>query len=198
MALGHRDSAETVLRSVVSVGFAFIDNGSSPLEGLMGNVIVGIGRDALHRFYVIQHDPRAALPALRPLERISGSKGAAIPQGEVRRRLLARIEDPSVPLGIRFEALQSLSISSCTNVRELVLGPGAEVTDALGRARRTVARYPSERALLDLQARIPGQLGDPEPSNPVQALAISSATVAGTVLQNPRLAACTRLLVSRW
>ena len=29
---------------------------------------------------------------------------------------------------------------------------------------------------------------------PLQALAVSSATVAGTVLRNPRLAACTRIV----
>jgi hypothetical protein len=36
---------------------------------------------------------------------------------DTRRRLLARIEDPAVPLSERFDGLRDVSLASCTNVR---------------------------------------------------------------------------------
>jgi len=201
MAIGQRDSAEMVLRSIVSYGFALIDNGSTSIEGLIGGVIVGVGRDALQRFYVIQHDPRASLPALAPMAKsvVSAERAGTEPAAEeLRRQLLARLADPAVPLTERFDGLQSLSIASCTNVRELLFGPRSEVVDAVDRARRTIARFPSERALVDLQTRLPALSGSYGPLNPFQSLAASAAGVAGVVTQNPRLVTCTRILTGGW
>jgi hypothetical protein len=114
---------------------------------------------------------------------------------ESRHALLARIEDPTLPLGVRFDGLQSLYATSCTNVRELLLGPRADVRGVLQRARTSLARYPSEQALVDLQTRRLTATSDAPPPNPIQSLAVSSATVAGVVLHNPRLASCTRILI---
>jgi hypothetical protein len=200
MAIGQRDSAEAVLRSIVSFGFAFIDNGTSGLEELIGTVIVGIGRDALQRFYVIQHDPRAVLPALAPPPRDVGSsfnRGAPKTADDLQRRLLANIEDPAVPLGVRYESVQMLSATSCTSVRGLLFGPSAEAMRIAERARHSLARYPSEVALVELLTR-PSYPGRELSSNPFQALALSSASVAAVVLQNPRLVACTRIFTGGW
>jgi hypothetical protein len=197
MALGQRDSAEAVLRSIVSFGFTFIDNGTSGLEEVIGSVIVGIGRDALQRFYVIQHDPRAGSPALaRPSRNMVSSFERTIPRTahDLQRRLLTNIEDPGAPLGVRFQSLQMLSGTSCTNVRELLFGPSAEARQVVQRARHTLARYPSEVALVELLTRPLYSSPRVSSPNPFQALAVSAASVAGTVLQNPRLASCTRIL----
>jgi hypothetical protein len=201
MALGETVAAETVLRSIMSYGFAFIDNGTSGIEDMLGVMFVNIGRDALRRFYVIQHDPRSELPALPPPAR----GGVYMARGDVpssaaeaRRQLIARIEDPAVPSGLRFDGLQSLSATSCTNVRELLLGPNSDVRDVRSRARHTLARHPSEQALVDLKNRPLMSAPDVSSPNPLQSLAVSAATVAGTVLQNPRLVSCTRLLGERW
>ena len=64
MAIGQPARAEEVLRSVISFGLVLIDNGSTSMDELIGTVIAAIGRDGLQRFYVIEHDPRASLPAL--------------------------------------------------------------------------------------------------------------------------------------
>ena len=200
MALGQRDSAEAVLRSIVSFGFTFVDNGTSGIEELIGTVIVGIGRDALQRFYVIQRDPRAILPALAPPAREVGSsfdRGAPKTDDDLRRRLLADIENPAVPLGVRYESLQMLSATSCTSVRGLLFGPSAEAMRIAERARHSLARYPSEVALVELLTR-PSYPGRELSSNPLQTLALSSASVAGVVLQNPRLVSCTRILSGGW
>lgn len=204
MAIGQPQEAERTLRSIVSFGFTMIDNGTSAMDELIGEVIVGIGRDALQRFYVLERDPRATLPALQAPVRLSGPSAserrarAQLPVDEARRRLLERINDPAVPRGERFEGMQQLSVSSCTNVRELMFGPRADVTDALARARHSLARYPSERALVDLSARSLSVTNSQPWTGLLQALAVSSASVSGTVLHNPRLAACTRMLTFNW
>jgi hypothetical protein len=201
MALGQRDSAEAVLRSIVSFGFTFIDNGTSGLEELIDTVIVGIGRDALQRFYVIQHDPRAVLPALAPPSRdvvSSFDRGTPKTADDLQRRLLANIEDPAVPLGVRYESLRMLSGTSCTSVRGLLFGPTAEARQVVERARHSLARYPSEVALVELLTRPPYLSPDISSPNPFQTVALSSASVAGVVLHNPRLVSCTRILTGGW
>jgi len=201
MALGQRDSAEAVLRSIVSFGFTFIDNGTSGLEEVIGSVVVAIGRDALQRFYVIQRDPRATSPALmRPSRDAASSFDGTVPRSadDVRRRLLANIEDPAVALGVRFESLRMLGGTSCTNVRELLFGQSAETRQVVERARHSLARYPSEVALVELLTRPSYATPEASSPNPIRALAVSSASVAGVVLQNPRLVSCTRILTGGW
>jgi hypothetical protein len=201
MAIGQRDSAEAVLRSIVSFGFVMIDNSTNLMDELIGNIMVGIGRDGLRRFYVITHDPRANAPALAQPDNalylhLPAKTSTPRPSyDEVRRQLIAQSADPSVARGERFETLRQLSVSSCTNVRELMFGQRTDVTDAIRNARSTLARYPSEQALVDLLSRPPEPGKSDVQYDPIQALAVSSATVAGVVLRNPSLASCTRLVV---
>ncbi len=189
MAIGQRDSAETILRSVVSVGFALIDNGTSIIDEMIGAQIVGIGRDGLQRYFVITHDPRASSAAVPPpprLERSSGIGRGDTPRNtdETRRRLIAIVDDPSARRAERYEALQALAVSSCTSVRQLLFGRSPDADAAFSRARRNLARFPSEQALVDLVDR---------PVDPVKlgsGLAVSAATVAGAVLHQPLFATC--------
>src|SRR5450759_5940407 len=60
LALGQRAEAEAALKSIIGFGFAIIDNGTFAIDGLIGRVIVGIGRDALERFYTLTGNLRAA------------------------------------------------------------------------------------------------------------------------------------------
>lgn len=201
MAIGHRDSAEAVLRSIISFGYAFIDNGPGIIDEMIGTVIVGVGRDGLQRYYAIQGDPRAGMAALRPPPKsaylAASRRTGRATADEVQQRLIARLEDPSVPRGERFEIARMLSAGSCTTVHDLLFGPRAQVLDAIERARRSLPRYASERALMKLQTQpfdVP--MGNMS-SHPFQTLAGSAASVAGTVLRNPRLESCT-LLLTGW
>ena len=201
MSVGQRDSAEIVLRSIVSFGFALIDNGPGLIDEMIGTVIVGTGRDALQRYYVIQHDGRASLPALQAPSREmiarADSRSGRPSADEVRERMLIRLADPRVPRGERLRMTRALSLGSCTSVRDLLLGPRAEVIDAIARARLALPRYASERAFLDLQTRPLGTAKIVETSGPFQTLAVSAASVPGMVFGNPRLEACTLLLTGR-
>ncbi len=194
MSIGQRDSAEAVLRSIVSVGFAMTDNGHNNLDSFMGNVIVAVGRDALGRFYRITDDPRALLPPFGQQQKPASAVPSRLSMDEMRRFLIDETGNPNEYLGMRYEALRLLSAASCTNVRELMFGNGADVDAAIRSARAQLARYPSERALVDLVAQLPQPRADELKYDPIGALAVSSATVAGTVLRNPRLAACTAMV----
>ena len=201
MAIGQRDSAETILRSIISVGFAEIDNGSTFLEQLMGAINVGIGRDALRRFYLITGDARAGASALNPpLTESLNPPNVFDPlatRADIRQQLIARSANPTLHRAERYESLYLLSQSSCTNVRELLFGTRTDVTDAFHAARRNLARYPSEQAMVDLIGRSGAALPADLLTNPLEKFAVSTATVAGAVLGNPRLAACTRIVLAK-
>jgi hypothetical protein len=199
MAVGQPGKAEEVLRSIVSFGFALIDNGTTTMDELIGTVDVGIGRDALRRFYVIEHDPRANLPQLAALtSRSFQARRAPMPgrptSGALRRQLLATLADPAAPRPERFEAVSQLTLLQCTSARGMLFGQPDDVRDAIERAGGSLARYPSERALVELGTRLPSAEWMSRMIRPGQSLYVSPAIVAGAVLQNPRLGACTLLL----
>lgn len=196
LATGQRDSAETILRSILSVGFALIDDGPMVVDRVIGNEVVGIGRDALRRFFTMTNDPRANSPAVaKPVSATSqrAPSDAEPSVDEMRKTLIARSMDPARSRAERFETLNMLSASSCTNVPELLFGRRPDVTAAFQHARQSLARYPSEQALLDLLSRQP----TPDLAKawgPVEYMAVSTASVAGVVLNNPRLASCSRIV----
>jgi len=198
LAIGQPRDAEFALQSIVSVGFAYIDNGTSSVDALVGAIIINTGRDALEDLYMIEQDPRAS--QLAKVFSYAGPGRVAretdyqpMPAEEARRRLLARLEDPGAPRPERFESIRALSMLSCSNVRDLMVGPRAEVRDAITRARRTLARFPSEEALIDLETRLPSAVPG-TPAGAFGSLVTSAATAPGIILGNPRLAACTRVL----
>ena len=199
LAIGQRDSAETILRSILSVGLAMIDNGTSAMDEMMGTMVVGVGRDALQQFYAITKDPRALTEALARKPRLrtpTERDGPPLTPEDLRRRLIATVGDRRIPMGERYESLELLSRASCTNVTELMFGPREDVRKALDAARTSLARFPSERALVDVTTRMRQPTLDEVSWNPITELATSAATVPGAVLRNPRLAACTRMLAS--
>jgi hypothetical protein len=203
LAVGQRAEAEAALRSIIGFGFAIIDNGTFAIDGLIGQVIVGIGRDALERFYTITGDPRAAAVVAA---RVAVGNGPVLPRSNqpkmefMREQLMKSAQNPAEPRTIRYNALQALSLSSCTNVRELVFGMGSDVRQTYDLAARDLARFPSERAVLDLALQTterPGTAGTNAniPTGGVAVrLLIGASTVAGKVLDNPRMPFCTRLI----
>jgi hypothetical protein len=186
-----------VLRSIVSFGFALIDDGTEVIDEVVGTTIVGIGRDALLQFYVLERNAPVSMPELyAPARKWTVQADANLSADDVRRRLLARLAHPEASRGERFELARALTVSTCTNVRDLLLGPRAEVRDALERMRRT-PRYASERALVDLQTRQLPAAGGYLTRGPIQTLAVSAASVPGILTGNDRLERCT-LLLTGW
>jgi hypothetical protein len=193
MAQGEPKRAEHALRAVVSFGFMLLDNGTTAIEGLIGRVIVGIGRDGLHAFYTITGDAeRAAMTA--PLAE-AGARGRATIGARTEAEQIAIAGDPTMPRTIRLESLHALAYSSCTSVRSVLFGPSADAIAAFDDARRTLARFPSERALLDMLQDLPNRPPDDPVFTPISpGVLLGAATVASTVTGNPRFQTCTMLL----
>ena len=82
--------------------------------------------------------------------------------------------------------------------RELLFGPHADLRGVLARAPQTLARYPSERALIELQTRPLVLTGYYPSAGLISSTAMSVASVAGIVLNNPRLPQCTAMLMGNW
>jgi hypothetical protein len=96
--------------------------------------------------------------------------------------------------------LELLQSSTCTNARELLFGQRAEVSDAFRRAKIDLARFPSQQALIDLIQR--SSETDPIEglvyATPVRRFLYGTSSIAGAVLHNPRLAACTWKASEGW
>jgi hypothetical protein len=112
----------------------------------------------------------------------------------VRTRLLANASNPDAARTLRLESLRQLSFSTCGSARGMLFGQTAEVDAAFAEARRTLARYPSEQAFIDLLYEAPARVPVGATSKLSDRLLIGAATVTGMLLDNPRVASCTRIL----
>lgn len=197
---GRRDSAVFALRATISFGHVMADHSPFIIDQLIGNVVTGIGRTALGQLYTITGDPRGAeLDAAAPAQKSAGRFYGALPReireinegtlAEKRERLITIATTPSFSQPVRTEALRSLALSSCTNIGELLMGPNASVRAAFDKAR-DLARYPSERAVVDLIEnslnRTPPPTGARDPLN----FAMWAEVGARIYFFNPRLSTC--------
>lgn len=204
VAMHEPERAEAALRSVVGFGFALIDNGSSAIDGLIGRVIVGIGRNGWEQFasngrtYPFGYDPSAPETKLKN-SNWGDPRGIRISAEDLRRRLLNDVSDATLPRTLRFEQLSQLSVSSCSSIPGMVFGPDQEMRDAFATAATTLARFPSEKAQLELILDETNRVPDVMPwLNPVSQLIVGSGVVAATVTGNERLAACTKIAIGYW
>lgn len=198
LASGNPAEAERVLRTIVSFGFTFIDQGVTAVDAMVGRMVVDIGRDGLYHLYLqtgrgeladrVAPPPQTMKPATR-------SRTAPVDLEQARARVLAVITDVRAPRPLRLEALEILSYGgSCGGVRAMLTGPSDELRSALAAARASMARYPSEQALFDLIERTMYQ--GPQLSRDagvVGRVASGTAEVLSAVTGNARIATCTRL-----
>lgn len=200
VASGQPARAEAALRSIVSFGFALLDNGANSYDALVGRVIADIGRDGLRQFYMVTGNGN--MMALT--ERVGNTNATdannarvMIPLAERQARLLADARNPALPRALRFESLRSLSFATCGSVKGVLQGPSDDVRAAFEDASRTLARYPSERAYLELLMEMPGRMppnvGERRGLSPWALAGAATSAVAGVVLQNPRIEACSRV-----
>jgi hypothetical protein len=117
----------------------------------------------------------------------------------LRARLLKEVNDPNVPRAWRFESLRTLSLLSCGNVREVLFGANQDTRDAFQNAKRSLARYPSEQAYVDLLYHVTEHIPeDVDVKFGPERFIVGAASVASVVLNNPRVAACARMAMLRY
>ena len=204
LAHGQRDSAETALREGLSFGFALVDGGNTLIEALIGVVIVSIARTDLVRFYALTGNPAGArLQAKWDSVRTAQDQvlesdpyGPALNVNDprsMRRVFIGTSSDRRKLRGLRVEMLNILGFGPCTNVKELVFGPDTDMRNAFDRARRDLARFPSERSLLDMQYQSADRpVGPFLTPGLAQRVLGGAADVAGAVLRNRRIPTCVR------
>ena len=174
-----------------------MDNATSTVDAVLGRVIANTGGDGLVQLYTILMKEDLMMAARTPKEFPANDASRARQRTDarvLRARLLSEANNIDLPRGIRFESLRSLSMSSCSNVREVLMGPSPDVRDAFRNAKVSLARFPSEQAYLDLVFRTTERV--PEDAGVMLAperFIVGAAAVAGVVLNNPRVEACTRM-----
>jgi hypothetical protein len=213
LAHGQRDSAEAALREGLSFGFAMVDDGNWLAEALIGTVVVGIARTDLQRFYALTGNPAGArlqarydsIRAAQDQALGSDAEGSTVNINDLRsmRRVLVETTlDRRELRGLRLEMLLNLlGVAPCTNVKEMVFGPDADVRNAFDRARTDLARFPSEQSLLDMlyrSAERPPRFKDFKDSGVIVGVGPrilgGVADVAGALLRNRRIPTCARWL----
>ncbi|MDQ8155467.1 MAG: hypothetical protein P3B98_12480 [Gemmatimonadota bacterium] len=204
LATGNVREAEAVLTRTIGFGFVFIDNATNLIDVLIGRVIVGIGRSGLEDLYRVTRDPRLAdvVAAGREVKLPPGLRRTSLlSPSEAREMALSNANNASLQRAVRLESLNLLAQSTCTNPRELVLGPGRDVRDAYAKASRELARFPGERALLDLMLDSPNRpvdIGNAGRMDPVSRVVVGTSTIASLIFNNPRMSYCTRIVMGNW
>jgi hypothetical protein len=193
-AEGRRDSAEVILRAIVTYGFQVSDNASFAVDQLSGQALVALGRDALQRFYAMRGDPRseAINSDMRRASRQHwlNSLPSSLADFNARRVEVNRAAlEPAIPPGIRNELLITVARMSCGDGRELAFGMRQETRDIFERARRDFARYSSERSLIDVIERN-NEIPVSAAVGPTELGALSTLDLLGRIYFNPRLAGC--------
>jgi len=210
LSQGRRAEAERVLRETVSFGLQLVDHGRFAIDALVGVVIAGLGRHALIQYYTLTGRPEAS--ALRDAlaawqARYDSATGAdaelarvgRMNPRQIRRYTFALPWDRSLPIGLRMEQVSQAGLAPCTDLQEIVFGPAPDVRDVFARARRDIARFPSDSALIDLMERdaergppIDYDVWGPEWARrgPLKALFFGALRGTGRLLGSPRLARC--------
>lgn len=201
LASGNSAEAERVLRTTVSFGFTFVDQGVTALDAMVGRMVVDIARDGLYHLY-LQTGRRELADRVAPLPpRATRVPLVRTPMVDVdisRARTIALINDVRIPRSLRMQALETMSYGgSCSGVRSMLTGPSDELRRTLISARASMARFPSEQAFFDLIERTmydgPQVAQATRDAGMVGRVASGTAAVLSALSGNPRIAACTRL-----
>jgi hypothetical protein len=198
LAEGRRDSAEAVLRAIVSYGFQIADNANFALDEWTGGAIVRTGREGLLKFYALTNDPRAAEIDAQMRRAASvvppqASYGRERDFNLRRESLIEAAQNTEMPRGTRVELLRSVALSSCGDGRALVFGMRPETRAIFERARQDFARYPGERAVIDLmqssaEGRVAASFGRFASAD--EGGILTAMDLVGRLYFNPRLATC--------
>lgn len=203
--------AEAALRTVLSVGFLLIDNGMSVMDALTGRLVVNTAREGLEQLYAVSGSQGMVANGAALVKGTRTSKGmirdrrAGQTFERIRAQQLLDIRNPALPRSLRFNQLDALQWSSCASLREVFLGPPADVQAASAYALRELARTPAEREYVRLVTRtlargpyVPRAFASSGgiPHGPLEILgATGVAQIVSTITGNPRVTTCTRAML---
>lgn len=193
-AIGQPARAEEALRTIVSFGFAMVDNGIWFLDAMAGRIAVERGRSALRELGLLHGDARLVALAA-PFSSKSGV--SRVPFAERVENATRDLTDATLPRSFRFEQYSLLRYSTCSTMRGTILGLSDQEEAAVEEARRTLPRFESERGVLDyMDRRFDASIRAIPPGGALRAIVQGAAEVTSAVTGNPRIAACTRMASS--
>lgn len=154
--LARHDSigAERTLRHALTVGFALIDVGTSAVDALAGATLIDLARDGLQQLH--SPDSPAATINRTALTRTRTSfvesmltQAPATPTRQLRHELADAVADSTLPRVLRLQALQSLVLTTCDQLRTVLLGPDDTIRGAARAARQTLSQAPADHGFFD-------------------------------------------------
>jgi hypothetical protein len=197
-SIGDPGRAEQVLRSVVSLGFIFIDDGFSALDALTGRMIVEVGRDGLQQLYHTGYhrDQLASVEWSAPPTRQPNATTRGKWVAQLQTDAIAHLDDPSLPRTVRLADLEHLRWAGCSSLPMVLFGPPSNVEEAVARARPSLARTDAERAYLDLLEH-GFEHGPPQENRGRFAFSVlqGAASLTSAATGNPRIAGCTNAIM---
>ena len=157
---GRRDSAEYVLRGIISFGAAVVENAPLLIDQFAGTAALATGRTALIRYFTLIGDSRGATLAAETEAAVAGYTRPAVLDpisradfAEMRRRMVAIVNARELPRALRIEMLMQLKSTSCQSFRHVAFGEDDLARTSAEALKAELARFPSERALIDLMAK---------------------------------------------
>lgn len=191
---GRGVEAEQNLRDVMSLGFLLVDQPPLIIDNLVGLVIVGLAGEGLQSVYrATGRTPEAEDLAWA---RAGAARAAELAQSgdlapelhELVGKLPARVNDPALPRGIRWEAFGSFNtIAPCMNPHWIVFGLGHDYQEWVEQSRASLVRFPGDEELFRLlgQGWIGTRGGDDKVRMPARLLGLTlgGASAPGSCLR---------------
>ncbi|WP_291159354.1 hypothetical protein [Gemmatimonas sp. UBA7669] len=191
-------AAESALRTIVSLGFVFLDNPSSPKDQFDARLMINIGRNQLSQLLRLRGAlPRSSSQVDASRNAIGEKEGAFESPATTVTQFSDALLDSGMPRGVRAMNLRYQPLVSCLSNSRKLFGPTAEDRAILAHVRSQLALSATEQRLLSssLEAQ---DAGEPSFSNPARGLVYGMAKVASVITGNPRLAICATRGDWRW
>jgi hypothetical protein len=207
-SIGQSDSARAILQRGMGFARAFATTaGAYSIH--TSYALVRITEAAIAAHDSVFGNPDAErLRAIRDSLRIGedafvASSANAVRQGvgaaAVRAQALRSLRNQQLPASSRFEQLFSVSMTQCTSLSEVLFGPSPELRAAFLYARDSVARFESERRVVEMITRAPDGFADSqwaERGAPIQIVG-RMMHFTGRLLGSRRVQGCAQLLGDR-
>ncbi|WP_156798911.1 hypothetical protein [Gemmatimonas aurantiaca] len=206
LAMHDSLAAERTLRRTLMVGFAIIDVGTGAMDALAGATLVDMARDGLQQLRA-PDSPAASMnrtslarPRMAFIESMM-NQSAETPTRQLRRELTDAVSDSTLPRVLRLQALQSLVLTTCDEVRTSFFGANADMRATVHAARQTLTQTPADHVFFDaIDASLTQGPATPLVTTPAGPAAVTTtdkawsavADVVAWVTRTPRIARCTR------
>jgi hypothetical protein len=188
---GRKDSAETVLRLMISFGAVIEASAMQRFDANSAGRMVVDGYAALQVLYEVTGDPRAEAMR-RELQSVGASVPRVrrmIPAAEAHEAYLRAVADPAMLPADRLYSAQLLRYSSCASVRGIVAGGDDRVAAALDQLRKEIVRFPSQDQYFDLVVNTPQDYRFA--LRPGARMFVETGDFMATIYFNPQFRTCT-------